>query len=489
MYSLTEEHRAQLKPWGDLWTANAMSTKAMDDADRAAMRVAVRGMYEAAGLKPPPDHRIVFVPSPFVLRLAGGHAAGIWYLRNLPSDAGKDVAREVIDVVTNDAILKATYFATAEAANSRINDVTKANVAMTTGNYTMLPVHGFARAVEIAMRTSTYSSMDDAAAKATNQAVMNAIGAAVLNGSGACLYNTTKAIDSKTSVIVFDILCSRIHIEAIDEYTRDAIAMAMENFTYKTIDTTYNDTTKILTWHNITSLVDNKHYADVPSLVDQFLYKCAQKSYYMWNGGNQWSGWVAYISFFRHVAKLPIDYSKWEHYEAAAVHGGPRIMHKEFCMISDRPEVLTLDEQHRPHNDSGPFCQWRDGSCLYAIHGVRVPGWIVTHPQDITIETIDKETNQEIRRVMVDRYGTARYLIDSKAEEIHRDDWGILYRKDMGSGDEPLVMVKVVNSTPEPDGSRKDYFLRVPPDMTTAREAVAWTFDKNQDEYNPEVMT
>ena len=37
-------------------------------------------------------------------------------------------------------------------------------------------------------------------------------------------------------------------------------------------------------------------------------------------------------------------------------------------------------------------------------------------------------------------------------------------------------MVEVVNSTPEPDGSRKTYFLRVPPTIGTAREAVAWTF-------------
>ncbi len=40
-YSLTPEHRAQLKPWADRWIANAMSTKPMDDHDREQMRSAI----------------------------------------------------------------------------------------------------------------------------------------------------------------------------------------------------------------------------------------------------------------------------------------------------------------------------------------------------------------------------------------------------------------------------------------------------------------
>ena len=65
---------------------------------------------------------------------------------------------------------------------------------------------------------------------------------------------------------------------------------------------------------------------------------------------------------------------------------------------------------------------------------------------------------------------------------LHQDDWGQLYRAEI-AGDEPLVMVKVVNSTPEPDGHFKDYWLRVPPTMQTAHRAVAWTcgFDRAED--------
>ncbi len=51
--------------------------------------------------------------------------------------------------------------------------------------------------------------------------------------------------------------------------------------------------------------------------------------------------------------------------------------------------------------------------------------------------------------------------------------------------EEPLVLVEVENATAEADGSRRRYFLRVPPHMRTAREAVAWTFDVPPEEYRP----
>jgi hypothetical protein len=221
----------------------------------------------------------------------------------------------------------------------------------------------------------------------------------------------------------------------------------------------------------------------------------------MWNGGNQWSGWTAFLSFFRHVAQLPIDYEKWNPYEILAT-AGPRVMHKEFCLVCQRPVVLKVDSENRPHCDDGPFCQWRDGSALYAVRGVRVPRWIIDYPERLSAQHIEKETNAEVRRVMMERYGLPRYLLDSGAVEIHKDDFGTLYRKEI-PGDEPLVMVKVVNSTPEPDGSFKDYFLRVHPELRpllsnnrmgepqalTAHNAVASTFGKRGGEYAPCVET
>ena len=204
----------------------------------------------------------------------------------------------------------------------------------------------------------------------------------------------------------------------------------------------------------------------------------------MWDGGNQWAAWAAWLAWFRHVVQLPLDYSRWQWYEAAVAETGPRIMHPRFCMVSDRPVRLRVDAQSRPHADDGPFCAWSDGAALYAWHGVRVPARVIERPMDLRADEITAEPNAEVRRVMLERYGAARYLLDVGAKRIYQDDTGELYRQEL-SDDEPLAMVRVLNSTPEPDGTRRPYWLRVPPTCQTAREAVAWTVGKAAAEYRP----
>jgi hypothetical protein len=107
---------------------------------------------------------------------------------------------------------------------------------------------------------------------------------------------------------------------------------------------------------------------------------------------------------------------------------------------------------------------------------------------EFTSIDIDREPNAEIRRCMIEKFGADRYLIDAAAREVHRDDWGILYRQEL-PGDEDLCMVKVLNATPQPDGSFKNYWLRVPPHVQTAHEAVAWTFGKDVTDYRPMLET
>ncbi|RSS35941.1 hypothetical protein EF902_36630 [Streptomyces sp. WAC05858] len=51
-----------------------------------------------------------------------------------------------------------------------------------------------------------------------------------------------------------------------------------------------------------------------------------------------------------------------------------------------------------------------------------------------------------------------------------------------------VVMVEVVNSTPEPAGTHRTYWPRVPPRIRTP-EGVAWTLGVDADTYRPERET
>lgn len=161
-------------------------------------------------------------------------------------------------------------------------------------------------------------------------------------------------------------------------------------------------------------------------------------------------------------------------------------------MLSERPIEIHFDDQQRLHNENAMAVRFKDGTGVYAIHGVRIPAYIIEKPETITVVHIHKESNQEVRRVMIEKYGLERYLRNSKAELIHSDKYGKLYKKEIeinvgwgGSQKETIAIVLVENSTKEPDGTRKKYFLRVPPEMRTARQAVAWTFGMKASEYKP----
>jgi hypothetical protein len=98
------------------------------------------------------------------------------------------------------------------------------------------------------------------------------------------------------------------------------------------------------------------------------------------------------------------------------------------------------------HNTEGPAFEWRSGRGLYFIRGVSVKEELFTNP--LTVDIINSQTNAEVKRVLIEKFGAAKYLLESGAKVIAQDDYGTLLRAEVPD-DEPLVMVRYVNSTPE----------------------------------------
>ncbi len=167
------------------------------------------------------------------------------------------------------------------------------------------------------------------------------------------------------------------------------------------------------------------------------------------------------------------------------------LFYEGIAFVCEYPVHSRLDPEHRFHDESGPALKFSDDFTAHFWHGRRVTRDTIESPETITVEQIEREKNVETRSILVERYGLERFIIDSGAKKISEDECGVLYHKVFTASDlltdEPLVVVMVDNSTPEPDGTRQRFFLRVPPNIRTAREAVAWTFGMDEDEYNPAV--
>ncbi len=158
------------------------------------------------------------------------------------------------------------------------------------------------------------------------------------------------------------------------------------------------------------------------------------------------------------------------------------------CVFVCKFPRVYADEQQRVHSDDGPAIQFDDGYKIFALRGLPVAEEIVKSPQTLDPKRIEEERNVELRRVLIEKYGIGRYLHDTGAGIMDKTECGTLYLKQQ-PGDEPIAIVQVRNSTAEPDGSYKDYFLRVPPNVRTVQEAIAWTFGMDSHEYKPDLET
>lgn len=163
------------------------------------------------------------------------------------------------------------------------------------------------------------------------------------------------------------------------------------------------------------------------------------------------------------------------------------------CVLCERPEQVAFEpggrEEYRLHCEDGPAVRFRDGWGCYAVHGVPVQERCVLYPETITGQDLLNERNVRIRDYLLARFGGMERFFLEATDPVQEDPCGALYRWQWPRSLEAVAMVRVINATPEPDGSRQRFWLHVPPWIRTAREGVAWTFGMQSGEYHPEVET
>lgn len=157
-------------------------------------------------------------------------------------------------------------------------------------------------------------------------------------------------------------------------------------------------------------------------------------------------------------------------------------LHKDDGPAYITPTRITWYRNGRKHGLDAD--KW--GSISYYYEGVRIPPHFYTKPDSLSITEVLAHNNTEVRYVGIKIVGMDKVLESKNTTIIHEDKQKnqILFQI-KGIFEEPVSYVKVVNSTQEPDGTYKDYYLCVPPDMKTCKQAVAWTFRLEEQEYQP----
>jgi len=194
------------------------------------------------------------------------------------------------------------------------------------------------------------------------------------------------------------------------------------------------------------------------------------------------ANWLSFYDFFQpyfsFVNKL-IPLIKFSQ------HVGLWWPYDRLCIFTERPISLHMDDDFRLHHERRMAIEYPDRFGVWAWHGVRVPEHVITEPDKLTLNIALKENNQEIRRVMLERYGWVRLLDDLGATVEHSDRFGKLVSTDKLikylDGEDPLAKYVLVKDS----STKRRYALRVPPDVMTAREGVAWTFKQDGGNYAP----
>lgn len=422
------QHEAQLANWRDRWIKNALSTEAMTDNDRRLATDAITAIYADVKLSPP---RIAFVSSPIVGRSVAGFAA----------------ARFPVERTETPYELRMNAW-----------QHPLGNLLRTTNHETWNRTEGN-------QDNSTWSALSGRLEPWLLLAVKRVI-------SGEAWKSAQDATADNAS---WDAAWG-----AADGEIRAAAIAAM----WKAMSTVTGNGTVSATQDAIQSEIGN-----MVTLADHFGIGAAGlqgvgKADRMIQGGNLCSGGVSFLSFFQDVIGLNIDYSKFTPWRTLAEVSGPRWVHEKFCIISDRPELLLLDDQRRPHAERGPFCRWRDGFEIYAWHGTTVPAAWLSGKKPSAAEAL-RLPNTEQRRAAFEIVGWNNILHELQASVVDADgdpQIGTLLRATIpGLGECFFLRVTC--------GTGREFALPVPPGLSTALEANAWTYGVDPKDFNVEVRT
>lgn len=151
------------------------------------------------------------------------------------------------------------------------------------------------------------------------------------------------------------------------------------------------------------------------------------------------------------------------------------------ALLVRRPRLIMSDAESRLHSATSHAIEYPDGWGLYVWHGVLVPEKVILAPERLSREDFFQEANVEVRRIIQERMG-GRFVSDLGGQVIDQGPHGTLYEVRLPA-DDPERVARYIQV--QDASTARQYFLRVPPTIQTANEAVAWSFQLAVEAYHP----
>lgn len=185
------------------------------------------------------------------------------------------------------------------------------------------------------------------------------------------------------------------------------------------------------------------------------------------------------------------------HIVEAQMFCGGMVLAPTFTIIAERPEEIHVqhrttrmgawsekgnplpydgqvrDNLVRLHSLDGPAVKFRCGRALFYIEGVQVPSKVVLQPDKLTIDDINGESNEEVKRIITERYGLERYITEVADEVLDQRKNEIDFCNEVLILYENKSRVALVTAC---CSTNKRFVLPVPRETRTCEAAQAWLF-------------
>jgi len=148
----------------------------------------------------------------------------------------------------------------------------------------------------------------------------------------------------------------------------------------------------------------------------------AQNNFFSGQHHAGWSGWYRYYKEVLGIKFEKEDMELAELWTALSISCGWWWPFEGVVVCCEKYKNIQLDDNGELHCEDGYAVSYRgDAGGEFFWHGVSVSSQIIMSPATLTIEQIDKEENAEVRRIMMERYGVGKYMIEAGAEMLDMD--------------------------------------------------------------------